>query len=288
MEKEQHTTTTRLVRALPEIRAMIESGPVTVTNHGRTEFVMLSADEYERLKGPEGISAGSLDAKLRVVLDSINTSVVITDCELRLKRTNRAFCDIVQMENDELVGRVLDEVRDTPVFRFVSARARLVIRRRIVENFKINSTIRKGRLLSVKISPWPGGVAIFVQDSTAEVDASDRQIRDSAIDGALAHVGRVGIGFMHRTGEIVRATKSLAGVLGIDGKSLSGANFLATVSPRDRDRISTYLRSDPGESLFCVVDLLYHGTDEKTVTLSITPYIDSEANLMFALIIETA
>ena len=77
-----------------------------ITSHGRTELVVINALRFAELNSGKDLAGiDRLEAKLSIVLDSIDTHVVIIDHELKVRRINLAMRRSLRLSDEPLVGR---------------------------------------------------------------------------------------------------------------------------------------------------------------------------------------
>ena len=146
-------TATQLVRDLQSVGELLAAGPVQITSYGRTEFFAISKERYEHLLAMVDTDSGRLDAKLRLVLDTIPSMVVITDRKFGVRRANRAWCNFTGMVEGELLGKDLFETTDTQNSRYIHMRARNVLLSGSEESFELTSGFRPGHLITFTIRP---------------------------------------------------------------------------------------------------------------------------------------
>ena len=278
----QSVSTTRLVRNLPGVKDLLNSGPVAVTSHGRTEFVVLSQADYERLNRLDGSNIDHLDTKLRLVLGSISTMLFVVDSELRIRRANRSLCNYFKRPPEELVGKTILEVSKSGTFQFVESRCRQVLSTGQEDSFQLASSFRENRLISFLIRPWPNGVIIFADDVTEKADGSERYIRNQALDSTFEALGDFGVGSLNVTGEIAFATRSFAKAVGVTQEQLRGGNFLAMLDPVNRTEISDFLRHTREGTLRSEVRILCEGADYRPALLTLSPYPNMHGGYNFA------
>ena len=278
---------TQLVRDLHSVKSMLTDGPVEITSHGRTEFVVLSKDKYDQLSALTDTDADRLDAKLRLVLGTIPSMVIITDRRLNIRRANRAWCNFTEINEDEVIGRNLRDVEDTTNLQYICVRAMNVLASGQEESFELSSAKRPGRLLSFTIRPWPQGVAIFSHDRTDEGAAAERLMRDMAFDDALFQVGGTGFGSLDRNGRVTFATRSLAVLLGADAQNLNNIALETVLAPQSRVKFREELQcASPGKSLL-TIQYLHAGKEFSEGELSLVPYSSVHGQECFAFAIRT-
>ncbi len=241
----------------------------------------MSVDEYNRLITLSGSDAERLDTKLRITFDTIATMVAVLNPDLTIRRVNRAFCNYLNEQENELVGRDFATVRSSPTLTFVASRAQAVLDTGREETFEIASEVRANRMLAVQMRPWPTGVVMFVNDITDRIENHDRKPRDVALDASLEKIGNVGISYMDARGEIQLASLSLAHAIGIGVEQLAGRSFLNTLVPTDRTDLADKLRI--AKTPFVMpVKLLYKGSEVYAATLSVVPFANMHGTNDFA------
>ena len=283
MKINQIAPTTKLVRDLPQVREMVRNGPVAITSHNRTEFVMLSKGQFDSLVTLADTDADRLDTKLRLTFDSIATMAVVLNEDLTVRRANRAFCDFLGEPCESLVGQRLNAINGTTLAVFVAARTREVLRSGQEENFEVPSSLRPDRILSHRIKPWPNGVAIFIEDVTHRIMANNRHLRTIAIDEALAAIGNVCVCTIDKRGEFGFFDGSMAAVLGVDRNHMAGRNFLRALMPDDKQRVEDYLSRNTDEVFRDEVCFLYRGAERYRAQLSLKPFPNMHAGRDYAL-----
>ena len=285
MKIHQTASATELVRNLPAIQETLDHGPVAITKHGRTEFVMLSKDEYDRFATLNTTDADKLDTKLRLVLDTTSTMIVVTDEELRVRRANRAVCNYFGMSAADMVGRKLLEISDLPTFRFISSRAKHVLATGQEDSFELASSVRNDRLISFRMLSWPQGLAIFGDDITDRAKETDRFLRDTAFDTAMQAMADCAVGSIDKSGLIDFATNSFADYVGISREDIDGANFLMMLHPSDRDEVREFFRTAESKTKFFDVRFLRGGAEAIGSRVSFSPFPNTRGTFSFAFVV---
>ena len=275
-------TSTQLVRDLHSVRSQLQDGPVEITSHGRTEFVMLSKERYDEIIALTDTDADRLDAKLRLVLSTVPSMVLITDRNLRVRRANRAWCNFVEIDEADIVGKVLSETRGSTNTTYICARAENVLASGKEESFELTSTFRPGRLISYTIRPWPQGVAIFSYDRTEEAKASERLMRDLAFDKVMSMLEGYAFGSLDRAGRIAFTTSSLAGLLGADPAGLRNVALETLLAPASRVELREKLQSRVKNGAVMQIEFLEDGRTFRAGRLSLAPYSSLNGQELFA------
>jgi PAS domain-containing protein len=224
-------TATQLVRDFPEVRRMADFGPVRITSHGRTELVMLSPSEFAQIANGDSADVNRLAGKLTIVLDNIDTAVLIFDETLHVRAANPAMCQLVDSDEGQIIGLHATELVSHPSHRYTADRLAEVHRSGCAEVLTTASARDLTRTLQIRLKPWPGGVALFADDITDRMRFADTVI-------ACRH-GRD----RHRPGAIVRHDPGREQRPRSDGRRqrhrLGGsapAKFGLTPVPRDYQR----------------------------------------------------
>lgn len=269
-------TATQLVRDFPDARRLAESGPVRVTSHGRTDVVILSPRDYAALTTEKQTDESRLEWKLSLVLDSIETHVLILDENMCIQRTNRFFAESFAMPIEELIGKNAAALVNSPSDHFVVQRLSEVLASGQPEVIVVPSPHDQGRILRVTMKPWPGGVALFAQDITEREHFRDRKIADDATDFSLDSLGGVGIAHVQSNGTILMSSLALTHMVGSPADSLVGARLQNLFDPACRAIVSEALKATSSDSQCYDVRYLRQGVKLVPAMLSVTPYWTAE------------
>lgn len=275
-QAQSSVTATQLVRDFPEVRRLAEKGPVRVTSHGRTDVVVLTPEQYAELTAGSQTDPSPLEWKLSLILDSIETHVLILDQDLRIKRVNRFFADTSSIPMDELIGRSLSTLIHKPSDQFILQRLNEVLRSGQPETFVVPSPQYEGRMIRVTMKTWPGGVALFAEDVTERETFRDKKIADHAIDASLDALGGLGVAQVQSNGTILSSSVALANMVGSPANTLTGARLQNLFDPGCRSVISDALKDGTSESRCYDVRYLRRGVEVVPAVLSVTPYWTAE------------
>ena len=232
----------------------------------------MSKDDYDHMVTLVDTDADRLDAKLRLVLGTIPSMVVITDRNLNIRRANRAWCNFADMNESDLIGKNLLEMTGSTNGQYICTRAMNVMESGKEESFELTSNFRPGRLISFTIRPWPQGVALFSYDRTEEARAAERHMRDLAFDTAMAEVGGFGFGSLDMSGRISFPTKSLANLLGADAQGLQNILLETVLSPESRAKLREVLQASDFKKTTFEIEFLQGGKDFNPGEMAIVPY----------------
>ena len=267
-----HTlTSTQMVRDFPRLKQLASSGIVEVTNHGRPELVVMSYERYQHLGRSDEQTVNVLEAKLSIVLESIDTLIVILDHDLRIQRANSAMREAFNVDFGPIEGLRADELVRTPTDQFFLIRMRDVLNSGREEVLVMPAPHRPNRIFRYLIKPWPNGVALFGTDVTELNMARDRQVADVAIDYTLERVPGLGIGRIYQDGTFLSASRGLTQLLNIPRETLIGARLHTILDPQSRPVLNDALSEQNHRSMI-QVRYLRRGTEMAQATLIITPY----------------
>lgn len=285
IEAQSSVTATQLVRDFPEVRRLAEKGPVRVTSHGRTDVVILSPAQYAALSAERDKDHSRVDWKLSLVLDSIDTHVLILDEEMRIQRLNRYFSTDYATPPEYLIGRSISTLVEKPSDQFIVQRLGEVLRSGQPEVLVVPAPHREGRIMRVSMKPWPGGVAMFAEDITEREAIRDKKIADDAIDGALDALGGLGTANVQSNGMILSSSLALAHMVGSPANSLTGARLQNLFDPACRALIGEALADSSSESRCYDVRYLRQGVSVMPAVMSITPYWTAEHHACAAMVL---
>lgn len=280
-------TATQLVRDFPEVRRLAERGPVRVTSHGRTDVVVLSPEQYAALtrETARPTEESRLEWKMSLILDSVETHVLILDEEMRIQRTNRFFTDAFATPPEDLIGKTLASLVEKPAEQFIVQRLSEVLRSGQPEVFVVPSPQHEGRIARVSMKPWPGGVALFAEDITEREAYRDKKIADDATDGSLDALGGLGLAQVQSNGAILSSSMALAHMVGSAPESLTGARLQNLFDPTSRSVVSDALKNTTSESQCHDVRYLRRGVEVVPALLSTTPYWTAEHHACVAVVL---
>jgi len=269
-------TATQLVRDFPQVRRMTEQGPVRVTSHGRTEAVMLSPQDFATISSGNLAGSERLEWKLSLVLDSIETQVLILDENLVIRRANRVASETYGLPVEDMVDRPLSSLVATPTDQFVVQRLAEVLVSGQPEMTVVPSSQRPDRTIRYTMKPWPRGVALFADDITEREKSRDRKIADDATDAALEALGGVGVAQVQSNGTIISTSLGLSQMVGSTVDTLTGARLQSLFDPRSRTLLNDALKNTSSEGKCYEVHYLRNGVTITPAILSVAPYWTAE------------
>lgn len=278
-------TATQLVRDFPLVRRMTEQGPVRITSHGRTEAIMLSPQDYSHMSSGNFVDSERLEWKLSLVLDSIETHVLILDENLNIRRANRVAGETYAIPPEEMSGKPLSSFVATPTDQFVAQRLAEVLISGQPEITVVPSSHRPDRTIRYTMKPWPRGVALFADDITEREKSRDRKIADDATDAALEALGGMGTAHVQSNGTIISSSMGLCQMVGSSMETLAGARLQSLFDPRSRTILNEALRGTSSEGRCYDVHYLRNGVTITPAILSVAPYWTAEHHASAAIVL---
>lgn len=265
-------TLTEVVRDMPRVRAMLEHGPVQITSHKRNEFVMVPQAEFDRMSSLSNSELYDIDEKLRLVMDTVSTFIVIMDSTMRIRRTNKPFLDYFGYEPSEAIGHQFGSLAKTANDNYILICAQQVLESGQEKRFEIASSHREGRFFRFAIRPWPGGVALFADDITEQTRATENIMQELARDQASKELGGVGSGIVDSLGTIRRASLGLAVLLGVRRRLLIDASIYRVLSPESREQVERCLEQKNLETKTINIEYLTDGAALAPARMICSPF----------------
>ncbi len=284
----EEISATNAARNFSNVRRKARAGPVIISSHNKDRQVLIDFELYDWLSRREPVSGAveRLNAKLSITLDSIDTYVCILDRQCRVRRINDALLAGLGKDAVNLTGTSVEELFTAPSFRYVIERIYEVLENQIPARFEQPSPMSPDRILSFRIKPWPGGVAIFADDVTEKAYARENKARAAALRTAVSAFGDMGYGTINAVGMIVEATQSFADLVSAQVDSLTGSKFVSLFGPGSKGAVEAAVRMTE-ESQLLDVDLLVGGVRSQKAQLALSAYWNGAAGHSHGFIIRT-
>lgn len=255
---------------------MADRGPVEITSHGRTELVVLNPADFTRLLAGGGQSGDNLEWKLSIVLDTIETNVLILDDDMIVRRANRSLCLVIESTEAEILGKHVSSLVAHPSDRYLLDRLAEVHRSRVGEVLMFPSSRNVGRTLQMTLQPWPGGVVIFCDDITERSRAGDLAMAAEATDASLAALDGLGSVQVQSCGTILSTGMGLARMTGTAPGSLIGSRVQNLFPVHFRAIVTDALLATQGGARRHEVEYIRNGVTSAPATIVVTPYWSAE------------
>lgn len=206
--------------------------PLTVTHHGRARVMLISVEEYERLR--QGAAAPGPYGDIEMLFENMKEGLVLHDASLTIVKMNRAAEAFFGVRRDEIhPGQVLP----SPRHEAIRTMLRRVLQTGEILEYEADSLMFPGRRIRLRSFPYRDGLAtLFVnlteqdrlREAAAELDASKR---------AVAAIKRVGLGKVDLTGKLVFADSVFETLTGATAAQLANTSLIDRVVTADRDGV---------------------------------------------------
>lgn len=277
---------TQLVRDLAAIRAMTAQGPVGVTSHGRTELVVLNAMRFAELNAnPDPVGTDRLEAKLSIVLDSIDTHVLIVDHDLCVRRINLAMRRSLRLSDQPMVGRHALDLLPPQIAPFLAKRLNEVHRSGKIAEFDFASVLSPGRTIHARMVPWPGGIAYFSDDITDRLASIEREMELSALREASLALGGRGNGVVSEGGELIKVDPGFCTLAGVSEEQLKGCKFATLFDHASRPRIEAAIDWRESRTSMLEVGVLRRSTEVVDARIALSPFFSRDGRPRYGFII---
>lgn len=245
----------------------------------------MSPQDFAGLAAGSGSDSERLEWKLSLILDTIETHVLILDDEMHIRRANRPLLEAFTITQEEIFGKHASILISNPTDQFVLQRLAEVLRSGQPETIIAPSSHRADRVIRYTMKPWPKGVALFSDDITEREKIRDRKIAENAVGAALDELGGVGFAHVQSNGTILDSSISLSHMVGSPSDALAGARLQSLFDPRSRTTVNEALKETGSSSLCYEVQYLRNGVNVTPAVISVTPYWTAEHHACAAVVL---
>ena len=243
-------TATQLVRDFAEAAKEAALGDLAITKHGKVEYRLINEYRYTALTCGEAadsaIDYSRLKDELKTVLDSVRTLVIILDDEQRILRANRAMCERLAKQEEDLIGLHVLELELSPQLHHVSTRIKNVTRSGEKDTFDVHPSAPDERFFKCMIKRLPSGVAVFMDDKTDRRELDRRTFEYAARKKSIAALGTIAVANVRDDGEIISMTGGLPELIESTNGALLGSKIQAMLDPESREKFEAALHGDIG------------------------------------------
>ena len=249
-------------------------GPLIVTHHGRPRVVLLGVEEYQAMaRPPGGDPAGDDSSRLAMVGEQLGACFAAFDGQLRFTRLNTLAGLHFGRPAGALVGKALVEIDPALADGPIVAALEQVVASGEALRLDAPSHAQPGRLLRLRLFPFPEGVAALFHDVAGEVRARREAAEREALFAAREAHGAVGVARLSLRATFEMIEPGFARIAGFAPARLAGvrlADLLALgARAATNDEIERVLGQ--GEARSFASRLLVNGASERAVTLSLAP-----------------
>ena len=249
-------------------------GPLIVTHHGRPRITMLAIDAYDALAGVAEPTGGELEAmQLAVLLEHVNGGFFAFDRDLRFTRLNSEALVHFGKPAEALLGHSIVEL-----FPDVEHGPGIMALRRVAEGgddifMDAPSHIHPGRLMRMRVFPYPGGAAAVFRNVSHEVQVAHAVNEREALTAARDAHGRVALARMSLRGTFEQAERGLAQIAGFLPERLRGVRLTDLLVLKDRGAANSDIEAvlGRGETRCFRSKLMVNGGGEIPVCVALAP-----------------
>ena len=223
------------------------SEPIHILNHGRPAWSLIATDQFMRLAdaGSGGTEGAQDRLALSMVLDTIDTQVIMTDALLAVLRMNMAARHALLLTEDDVRGMPLDRVFVDPGYHVLLRAAERVRDTGVNETLDLDTTVPPLRAFRVRVERFGEGLVIFAADISAQTQVRHRHAIASAYEALMDALPGLARGTINPRGIIRTASPALAALVQTDPARIVGMRIASLFHTSERtvvgDAIETLL-----------------------------------------------
>ena len=268
------------------------SGPVIVTHHGRPRVVLVSADYYSNSKAdaPREQDAASFETSQAAILDHMAEAFMALDGQLRISAVNHTFESLVGLSASQMVGRSWEGLFPAVTRAALAERLKRVLGSGEALDFEASGDGLGGRRYSVRAFPYRGGVAVLIQNRTAEHEMRSQLRQAQALEMALAALSDVMVLRLDASGLLTEVGEAFARLVGQTTEELTARRLADLVAPSDQGALASALDrvTRSGEPAELTARLLVQEGGERPVRLGAAAVIHDLAAQGFIVAVRPA
>ena len=166
------------------------AAPVMITHHGKARVVLLSFDEFEKLRTAPGVPSApegaTVNGQLNALMNEMRDGFIAYDAQLKIIETNHACELYLGFSRDELIGRDLRDLVPETRNQVSWDHIRRVLRTGQRVEFTMRSALRDGTRMAVQAFPYDGhGVGLIFNNLGPAEDAAKYLRRLQAVEAAV-------------------------------------------------------------------------------------------------------
>ena len=259
------------IRGFASWRLRSARRPVVVTHHGKDAHVLISHDDYRRLRKPaSGEAVDALQASLANLVEAIRDAVLLFDRDRRIVALNPAARDLVAGD-DDLLGRQLVDIFPGFGASLVASHVARLIKCRERFAGEVPGLLHPRQWLRVDLVPVPAGGAMILRDTSATFEGAVEGDTRAATIAAIEAQGMIGHARLSVREAIEDANSALISMVGVDALAIRRVRFSALLSIATRrcfaEALETVFRT--GEPARVEAELISREGEAVPVTLSI-------------------
>ncbi|MBP6876983.1 MAG: PAS domain-containing protein [Phenylobacterium sp.] len=223
-------------------------GPVIVTHHGRPRVVLVSADYYSASKEdhsfhPREDNEPSFETSQHAILDHVTEAFMAVNAQLHITAVNHVFEALVGHSASQLVGRFWEDLFPATARSLMGEQLKRALRTGETLEFEAPGDAPGVRRYGFRAFPYPGGVALLIQNRTAEREMQAQLNEARALDAALSMLPQVMVLRLNVRGVLTTIDPGFAKLLGFSGDELISCRLPDVARPRDRADLTAALEA---------------------------------------------
>jgi PAS domain-containing protein len=184
---------------------------------------------------------------LAMVMDTIDTQVIMTDADLNIVRMNIAARHAMLVSEEDARGMPLDRALVDPSFHFILRAVERVRETGVSENFELDTMAPPLRTFRVQVECFGEGMVIFAHDITAQTQVRQRHAIASAYEELMDALPGLARGTINARGIISSASPALAELVQTDPGRITGMRIASLFHTSERGAVSDAVERLLGE-----------------------------------------
>lgn len=223
-------------------------GPVIVTHHGRPRVVLVSADYYSTWKEdasfhPREDHVTSFETGQSAILDHVTEAFMALNAQLHITAVNHVFEALVGHSASQVVGRFWEELFPPTARSLMGEQLKRALRTGEALDFEAPGDGPGVRRYAIRAFPYPGGVAVLIQNRTAEREMQTQLQEAKSLMTALSMLPQVMTLRLNVRGVLIEVDPGLARMVGFTAQELLACRLPDIVRPRDRADLTAALEA---------------------------------------------
>ena len=278
-----HATAGEVSRNFGQWQDVALTGPVIITHHGRPRVVLLSADRYASWNRLPEAAAGAGDRAAetcrQAILEHMAEGFIALDPTLRVTSVNPVFEALAGRSAGQLLGADWSDLFPLAPQAVIAEQMRRVLRTGEAVEFEADSTLQSGRCYTVRIFPYPGGVAALFVNRTEEHDLRNRLRHAQAMRAATTALPRLAVARLNIRGVLAEMDSDFLRLTGFSSAELLDCRLTDIIRPADRRDLARALEKvlQGGPAMRIETALLVKAGDERPVELALAPILRDAA-----------
>lgn len=254
------------------------SHPITITHHGRARVLLISADEYERLRHTPALQGGvavptSHRVHASLLLENMAEGFLLVSPEMRIIEMNRVAEAFSGVERERTLGQSPADFFLDSVQSVIIERLQRVLRTGEISSMEATSAIHGSRVVSLRMFPVGENVGVLFTNITEQEQMRDA-IGEYRACADIASVHRqVSLSRLDSRGRILSADAQFAELTGFTADELSQVKLFDIVASSHRKKLLTAFEDmmSRREQVVMDVRVMVKQGGERLVQISMAP-----------------